>query len=61
MFFTLLFLYDLKKIKNLNNLKILNRFNFVSLSVVLIFLSMSGIPPLIGFVGKFLLFNFLLL
>ena len=39
----------------------LNRYNFVSLTTVLIFLSMSGIPPLMGFVGKFLLFNFLFL
>lgn len=60
-FFCLLFLYDLKKIKTLNNLKVLNRYNFVSLTTVLIFLSMAGIPPLMGFVGKFLLFNFLFL
>jgi len=60
-FFSLLFLYDLKKIKTLNNLKVLNRYNFVSLTTVLIFLSMAGIPPLMGFVGKFLLFNFLFL
>ena len=61
LFFGLLFLYDLKKIKTLNNLKVLNRYNFVSLTTVLIFLSMAGIPPLMGFVGKFLLFNFLFL
>ncbi len=60
-FFSLLFLYDLKKIKTLNNLKVLNRYNFVALTTVLIFLSMAGIPPLMGFVGKFLLFNFLFL
>ena len=59
LFFSLLFLYDIKKIKTLNNLKVLNRYNFVSITTVLIFLSMSGIPPLAGFVGKFLLFNFL--
>lgn len=60
-FFSLLFLYDLKKIKTLNNLKVLNKYNFVSLTTVLIFLSMAGIPPLMGFVGKFLLFNYLFL
>ena len=61
MFFSVLFLYDTKKIKTLNNLKVLNRYNFISLTLILIFLSMSGIPPLTGFVGKFLLFNFLFL
>jgi NADH-quinone oxidoreductase subunit N len=54
-----LFLYDIKKIKTLNNLKVFNKINFISVTVVLVFLSMSGIPPLAGFVGKFLLFNFL--
>jgi len=60
-FFSLLFLYDLRKIKTLTSLKVFNRYNFVSLTTVLIFLSMSGIPPLAGFIGKFLLFNFLFL
>lgn len=59
--FSLLFLFDLKKIKTINSLKVFNKHNFLSMSVVLVFLSMAGIPPLIGFVGKFLAFNFLLL
>jgi NADH-quinone oxidoreductase subunit N len=57
----MLFLYDIKKIKTLTNLKVLNRYNFISMTSVLIFLSMAGIPPLAGFIGKFLLFNFLFL
>lgn len=59
LFFSVIFLYDVKKIKTLNNLKVFNKISFVSITVVLAFLSMSGIPPLAGFVGKFLLFNFL--
>lgn len=61
LFFTILFLFDLKQIKSLNNLKVLNRIGFISITVVLSLLSMSGIPPLAGFVGKFLLFNYLFL
>ena len=59
LFFCLLFIYDLKKIKTLNNLKIFNKHNFICLTVVLTILSLSGIHPLAGFVGKFLLFLFL--
>jgi NADH-quinone oxidoreductase subunit N len=61
MFFSLIFLYDLKKIKTLSNFKNFSKYNFITMTLVLTFLSMSGIPPLAGFVGKFLLFNFLFL
>ncbi len=61
LFFSILFVFDVKKLKTLNNLKVLNRYNFFSITILLVFLSMSGIPPLAGFIGKFLLFNFLFL
>jgi len=59
LFFNLLFLFDVSKLKSINNIKILNKVNFISITISLTFLSMSGIPPLAGFVGKFLIFNFL--
>jgi len=61
LFFCLLFLFDVKKIKTINSLKVFNRYNFITMTIVLVFLSMSGIPPLAGFVGKFLVFNFFFL
>jgi len=59
LFTCLLFLFDIKKLKTLNNLKIFNKHYFLSISAVLLFLSISGIPPLAGFVGKFLLLNYI--
>ena len=59
LFFALLFLFDLTKIKTLTDIKIFNKNVFLSVTTVILFLSMSGIPPLAGFGGKFLILNFL--
>jgi len=58
-FFCLLFLYNLEHIKTINNLKVLAKHSLVGSTIVLIILSLSGMPPLLGFIGKFLLFLFL--
>ena len=37
------------------DLKILNSSNFFLLTIIFLFLSLAGIPPLVGFIGKFLM------
>jgi len=61
LFFSLFFLFDLRYFKTLNELKGLANYSFVTSSIILLILSMSGIPPFFGFVSKFLLFIFFFL
>lgn len=58
-FFLLLFSMNLKFLKTLNNLKILTQTSFFINSCVFLFLSLAGLPPFLGFVGKFILMIFL--
>ena len=53
--FSILFLFNLKYFKSLSELKGLKTYNFIYMLVILIILSLAGMPPLLGFVGKFLL------
>nr|AXA45263.1 NADH dehydrogenase subunit 2 [Cochlespira sp. MNHN IM 2013-19079] len=49
--FTSLWLSDSGSMKNINNLK---TSNFMQLSVMLLLLSLGGLPPLLGFISKWL-------
>lgn len=52
------FLFDLRFFKTLNELRGFFNINFVSTSLVLCFLTLAGMPPLLGFLGKLLIFVF---
>lgn len=58
--FLIFFLFDLKYLKTLNELKFASNLPLVFIFVVLLLLSFAGIPPLLGFISKFLVFIFLI-
>ena len=58
--FLMFFLFDLKYLKTLNELKFFGNTSFLTFYLVLIFLSFAGTPPLLGFISKFLIFIFIL-
>jgi NADH:ubiquinone oxidoreductase subunit 2 (subunit N) len=59
--FIFFFLFNLRLFKTLNDFKLLGSLNYFTGFLVLLLLSMAGMPPLMGFVSKFLIFIFLLL
>lgn len=51
---SIILLTDLSKFKSLNQFKEFNSYTFIMYSLIFSLLSMAGIPPLLGFTGKFL-------
>ena len=49
-------MFNTKKLKTLNEFKYAYGIQFISMSIVLVFLSLAGIPPISGFLSKFLVF-----
>ena len=59
--FSLFFLFNLNSIRTLSELKNFSLLNYIYLSGFFLLLSLAGMPPLLGFLGKFLLIIFFLL
>lgn len=59
--FSVFFMFNVNKIRTLNEFKNLYLSNFIIMLFLFTLLSFAGMPPLLGFIGKFLLIIFLLL
>lgn len=56
--FFVFFFFNLNSFLNLSNIKIFSSSNFFYMVIILSLLSLVGMPPLMGFVGKFLMVIF---
>lgn len=58
--FLLFFIFDMKYIKTLNELKFFGNLPLISILLVILLLSFAGFPPLLGFISKFLVFIYII-
>jgi NADH:ubiquinone oxidoreductase subunit 2 (subunit N) len=54
--FSIIFIFNTKFFKSLNDLSNINFFGFFSFVLFTTILSMAGVPPMLGFISKFLIF-----
>lgn len=54
--FSIFFLFDLRYLKTLSDFKFVGSLKSISIYIVILLMSFAGIPPLLGFVSKFLIF-----
>lgn len=59
--FSIIFIFNLKNMFTLSDLKSVGNLQFFSFSLILLLLSFAGVPPTIGFVAKSLMFIFFFL
>jgi len=57
--FILVFIFDTNSFKTLNDFKHIGGVPFFSLTLLIIIFSLAGVPPMIGFVSKSLIFIFM--
>ena len=57
--FTLLFIFDLRFFRTLNDFKNLGNLPFFTVTAIVLLFSLAGVPPTLGFVSKSLLFTFM--
>lgn len=55
-FFSVFFLFDFRKFRTLNEYKFFRSYGFINTSLIILFLSFAGVPPLLGFTSKFFIF-----
>ena len=53
--FSIFFFFNVNAIQTLSDLKLINTYSLFIMTLILALLSIAGVPPLVGFVGKFLL------
>ena len=58
-FFAVLFIFDTKTIVTLSDIKIFGNLQFFAITIILIFMSFSGVPPTLGFVSKSVIIIFI--
>ena len=54
--FLLCFFFNFSNVSTLINWRVLSAYNFFNILILTVLLSLSGMPPLLGFIYKFLLF-----
>lgn len=56
-FFSIFFLFDFKVFRNLSEYKFFKSTSYLNSTLIVVFFSLAGVPPFLGFFTKFFLFS----